>query len=44
MKESIKADHLCRDFLKNHPHHIEAMRLLAKIGKELHVYDDSEFL
>jgi tetratricopeptide (TPR) repeat protein len=39
-----KADHLCRDFLKNHPHHIEAMRLLAKIGKELHVYDDSEFL
>ena len=28
-----KADHLCRDFLKNHPHHIEAMRLLAKIGK-----------
>ena len=39
-----KADHLCRDFLKNHPHHIEAMRLLAKIAKELHVYDDSEFL
>ena len=39
-----KADHLCRDFLKNYPHHIEAMRLLAKIGKELHVYDDSEFL
>ena len=39
-----KADHLCRDYLKNHPHHIEAMRLLAKIGKELHVYDDSEFL
>ena len=39
-----KADHLCRDYLKHHPHHIEAMRLLAKIGKELHVYDDSEFL
>ena len=39
-----KADHLCRDYLKNHPHDIEAMRLLAKIGKELHVYDDAEFL
>ena len=39
-----KADHLCRDFLKNKPHDIEAMRLLAKIGKELHIYDDSEFL
>tara|TARA_Y200000002_G_scaffold50137_1_gene36125 strand:- start:4966 stop:6921 length:1956 start_codon:yes stop_codon:yes gene_type:complete len=39
-----KADHLCRDYLKNKPHDIEAMRLLAKIGKELHIYDDSEFL
>ena len=39
-----KADHLCRDYLKNHPHDIEAMRLLARIGKELHVYDDAEFL
>ena len=39
-----KAEHLCRDYLKNKPHNIEAMRLLAKIGKELHVYDDSEFL
>ena len=39
-----KADLLCRDFLKNNPHDIEAMRLLARIGKELHVYDDSEFL
>jgi len=39
-----KADHLCRDYLKNNPHDIEAMRLLAKIGKELHVYDDAEFL
>ena len=39
-----KADHLCRDFLKKDPHNVEAMRLLAKVGKELHVYDDSEFL
>jgi len=39
-----KADHLCRDFLKTNPHDVEAMRLLAKVGKELHVYDDSEFL
>ena len=29
-----KADLLCRDFLKNHPHDIEAMRLLAQIGSD----------
>ena len=39
-----KADDLCRFFLINSPHHIEAMKLLAIICKKLHVYDDSEFL
>jgi len=39
-----KAEQLCRHFLQNHPHHPEAMRLLAAIGMQLHVYDDAEFL
>jgi tetratricopeptide (TPR) repeat protein len=39
-----KAERLCRHFLKQHPHHLEAMRLLAAIGTRLHIYDDAEFL
>jgi tetratricopeptide (TPR) repeat protein len=39
-----KAERICRHFLQNHPHHPEAMRLLAAIGMELHIYDDAEFL
>jgi tetratricopeptide (TPR) repeat protein len=39
-----KAEGLCRQFLKDHPHHIEAMRLLADIGTRLRVLDDAEFL
>lgn len=39
-----KAEKLCRHFLQQHPHHPEAMRLLAAIGMQLHVYDDAEFL
>ena len=39
-----KAEKLCRYFLQNHPHHPEAMRLLAAIGVQLHIYDDAEFL
>jgi tetratricopeptide (TPR) repeat protein len=39
-----KAEKLCRDFLQNSPHHIEAMRLLALLGMKLMVYDDAEFL
>lgn len=39
-----KAEKICRHYLQNHPHHPEAMRLLAAIGMELHVYDDAEFL
>jgi tetratricopeptide (TPR) repeat protein len=40
----FQAESLCRDFLRAHPHHIEAMRLLARIGMKLFIYDDAEFL
>ncbi len=39
-----QAEHLCRNFLQKHKHHIEAMRLLADIGVRLKIYDDAEFL
>lgn len=39
-----KAERLCRAFLQRNPHHLEAMRLLAALGVELHVLDDAEFL
>ena len=40
----LKADRLCRDFLRRNRHHVEAMRLLAEIGTRLRIYDDAEFL
>lgn len=40
----FRAEKLCRAFLAEHPHHIEAMRLLALLGMKLFVYDDAEFL
>ena len=40
----MKAETLCRAFLKKTPHHVEAMRLLADIGVRLGVLDDAEFL
>ena len=39
-----RAEKLCRAFLAERPHHIEAMRLLALLGMKLFVYDDAEFL
>ena len=39
-----KAELLCRDYLQQHKHHIEAMRLLAEIGLRMGIYDDAEFL
>ena len=39
-----KAEVLCRDYLQQHKHHIEAMRLLAEIGVRMGIYDDAEFL
>ncbi|WNO55065.1 tetratricopeptide repeat-containing sulfotransferase family protein [Stakelama saccharophila] len=40
----LKAEALCRRFLQAHPHHVEAMRLLADIGSRLGVLDDADFL
>lgn len=40
----LRAEDICRDFLKKVPHHIEAMRLLADIGLKLGVLSDAEFL
>ncbi len=39
-----KAEVLCREYLQQHRHHIEAMRLLAEIGVRMGIYDDAEFL
>ena len=39
-----KAERLCRSYLQQHPRHVEGMRLLARIGVQLHVLDDAEFL
>ncbi len=40
----VKAETACRHFLQKHPHHVEAMRLLADIGGRLGVLEDSDFL
>ena len=40
----LKAEDLCRQFLRKVPDHVEGMRLLADIGKRLGVLDDAEFL
>ena len=39
-----KAEQIVRAFLQSHPHHVEAMRLLAQVGLKLNVLDDAEFL
>lgn len=40
----LKAEDVCRQFLQQVPHHVEAMRLLADIGVRFGVLDDAEFL
>ena len=40
----LKAEELCRHFLRENPHNVEAMRLLADIGVRLGIFDDPEFL
>ncbi|MDE0681229.1 MAG: sulfotransferase [Gammaproteobacteria bacterium] len=40
----LKAEDLCRKFLRKVPHHVEAMRLLADIGMRFGVLADAEFL
>jgi len=39
-----EAEQLIRPFLLQNPDHVEAMRLLARIGMKLGVLDDAEFL
>ncbi len=43
-KKTLKAETLCRAFLKQNPHHIEAMRLLAEIAARFGVFRDADFL
>ena len=40
----FKAEQLCRAFLQQSGHHVEAMRLLAEIGMKFNAYDEAEFL
>lgn len=40
----LKAEELCRSFMRQVPHHVEGMRLLADIGLRLGVLEDAEFL
>lgn len=40
----LKAEDLCRQFLRKQPLNVEAMRLLAEIGLRLGVMDDAEYL
>ncbi|MEE4174297.1 MAG: tetratricopeptide repeat protein [Xanthomonadales bacterium] len=39
-----KAEQLVRHYLRQHPQDVEGMRLLARIGNELNVLTDAEFL
>jgi tetratricopeptide (TPR) repeat protein len=43
-RELAAAEKIIRAFLVEHGDHIEAMRLLARIGMDLEVYDDAELL
>ena len=40
----LRAEEICRHFLRRNPQHVEAMRLLAQIGLRLGILDDAEFL
>jgi tetratricopeptide (TPR) repeat protein len=42
--EIYPAERIVRDFLLKNGDHVEAMRLLARIGMKLEVYDDAELL
>lgn len=44
MGKLLRAEELCRQFLKKIPHHVEAMRLLADIGMRLGILEDAELL
>ncbi|MEL7190306.1 MAG: sulfotransferase, partial [Pseudomonadota bacterium] len=40
----VRAEEICRHYLRQDPKDVEGMRLLAKIGIELGILDDAEFL
>ncbi|MDG6080060.1 sulfotransferase family protein [Erythrobacter litoralis] len=40
----IRAEEVCRHYLRAHPRDVEGMRLLAQIGIRLGILDDAEFL
>ncbi|MEM6476597.1 MAG: sulfotransferase [Pseudomonadota bacterium] len=40
----LRAEEFCRHFLRHNPRHVEGMRLLAKIGVEMGIFEDAEFL
>ncbi|KUO57024.1 MAG: hypothetical protein APF78_10655 [Sphingomonadales bacterium BRH_c3] len=40
----LRAEEICRHFLRQNPRNVEGMRLLARIGIELGILDDAEFL
>ena len=40
----LRAEELCREFLKKNPTHIDGMRILADIGAKLGVLDDADYL
>ena len=40
----LRAEEICRHYLRSHPQDVEGMRLLAQIGIRLGVLDDAEFL
>lgn len=44
MGKLLRAEDICRQFLKKVPHNVEAMRLLADIGMRLGILEDAEFL
>jgi tetratricopeptide (TPR) repeat protein len=40
----LRAEEICRHFLRRNPRNVEGMRLLAKIGIEFGILDEAEFL
>ena len=42
--ELVQAEQLTRDYIAKHGDHFEAMRLLARIGAAMEIYDDAEIL
>ena len=40
----LRAEEICRHYLRAHPKDVEGMRLLAQIGIKLGILDDAEFL